>query len=59
MFRGAKIKCTIRSLSLSGASLESMSTIDLPDQFILVDENKKHRCAVVWRKGQRIGVAFY
>jgi hypothetical protein len=58
-FPGAKIKCTIRSLSFSGASLELTSPIDLPDQFTLVEEDKQHRCAVVWRKERRVGVAFY
>jgi hypothetical protein len=58
-FRGARIKCTVRSISFSGASLEVTQSIDIPNQFVLVAENKQHRCAVVWRKERRVGVAFY
>jgi hypothetical protein len=39
--------------------IELTSPIDLPDQFTLVEEDKQHRCAVVWRKERRVGVAFY
>jgi hypothetical protein len=59
-FGGAGISCTIRNLSETGAALEVVSPIGIPQEFILVVEadNSTRQCRVVWRKERRIGVTF-
>jgi hypothetical protein len=44
----------------SGASLEVVSPLDIPDRLTLFiqGEHLKRRCHVVWRKEKRIGGAF-
>jgi hypothetical protein len=62
VFGRAKITCIIGSLSAFGAALDVIgSTEGIPDQFELTvaPETAVRRCAVVWRKGRRIAVAFY
>jgi hypothetical protein len=60
-FGGAAIDCVVRNVSATGAALEVASPVGIPDEFTLVIEadNVRRRCAVVWRKEKRIGVAFY
>ena len=60
-FGGGTIHCVVRNLSATGAALEVTSHIGIPDEFMLVvtADGSYHRCAVVWRKERRIGVAFY
>jgi hypothetical protein len=57
---GGAIGCTVKNLSASGAALEFVSVLDIPDRFSLSvrGEQLKHPCRVVWRKDKRIGVAF-
>jgi len=57
---GAAIDCVVSNLSHSGACLVVESQVDIPDVFALFLEAHKpaRRCRVVWRKGNRIGVAF-
>jgi len=57
---GAAIDCTIRNLSETGAALEVISPVGIPDHFTLVVEaDQRHLpCRVVWRKETRIGVHF-
>lgn len=57
---GAAFDCTIRNLSETGAALEVISPVRIPERFTLVVE-ADHRhlpCRVVWRKEKRIGVHF-
>jgi hypothetical protein len=59
-FGGGAVDCTIRNLSNNGAALEVANPIGIPDQFILVlpGDGLHMSCHVVWRKQQRLGVAF-
>ena len=60
-FGGGVIDCVVRNLSTTGAALEVPSPVGIPDQFALIvaADKSQYRCAVVWRKERRIGVAFY
>ncbi len=60
MFGGAGIDCTVRNLSETGAALEVVSVVGIPTEFSLVirSDNINYNCRVVWRKMNRIGVAF-
>ena len=57
---GAAFDCTIRNLSETGAALEVISPVGIPERFTLVVEaDQRHLpCRVVWRKEKRIGVHF-
>ena len=59
-FGGGSIDCTIRNLSQTGAALEVVTPLFIPDRFTLVvgSEDLKRPCHVAWRKDRRIGVAF-
>ena len=57
---GGAISCAVKNLSASGASLEVVSALDIPDRLTLFiqGEHLKRSCHVVWRKEKRIGIAF-
>jgi hypothetical protein len=57
----SRIQCTIRSLSAFGAALDVAAASNVPDEFALTVAPHfiRRRCAVVWRKDDRIAVAFY
>lgn len=59
-FGGGAIDCTVRNLSESGAALDVISPIGIPERFtLLVEADHRHLpCRVVWRKEKRIGVHF-
>lgn len=58
-FGGGAIDCIVRNLSETGASLEVISPIGIPDRFTLVDTDRSKRpCRIVWRREKRIGVRF-
>ena len=59
-FDGEAIRCTIRNLSATGASLDVETPLSVPDCFKLVvdGEASDQPCRVVWRKERRIGVVF-
>lgn len=59
-FGGDAIDCTIRNMSETGAALDVVTPLFIPDRFTLCvpTENLKKRCHIVWRKEKRIGVAF-
>lgn len=60
-FNGAAgISCTVRNVSNTGAALDVISPVGIPQSFSLViDGNAASRpCHVVWRKEKRIGIAF-
>jgi hypothetical protein len=59
-FGGGAIDCTIRNVSETGAAIEVVSPLYIPDRFTLAvqTENSKRPCRVVWRKEKKIGVTF-
>ena len=60
IFGGGAIDCTVRNLSETGAALEVVTPLFIPDRFTLVvpSDQLKRPCRVAWRKDRRIGVAF-
>jgi hypothetical protein len=59
-FGGGGIDCTVKNLSDTGAALEVLSPLYVPDCFTLFgpSDQLKRRCHVVWRKQRRLGIAF-
>lgn len=59
-YLGAGIECVIRNLSETGACLQVESQVGIPDTFelFITDDKSVRTCRVVWRSGNRIGVAF-
>ncbi|MDP1868865.1 PilZ domain-containing protein [Bradyrhizobium sp.] len=59
-FGGGVIDCTVRNLSETGAALSVESPVGIPVEFnlIIVSDDLKRRCRVVWRKENRIGITF-
>lgn len=59
-FGGGVIDCTVRNLSETGAALDVVSPVGVPEQFHLLIEadNTDLLCRVVWRKPSKIGVQF-
>jgi hypothetical protein len=59
-FGGGGIDCTVKNLSDTGAALEVLSPLYVPDRFTLFvpTDQFKRRCHIVWRKERRIGIAF-
>jgi hypothetical protein len=57
--RTSLIDCTVRNLSPHGALLLVSSLAGVPENFELVLESRqKHRCRVIWRGEDRLGVEF-
>ena len=58
-FQDSKVDCAVHDLSLAGASIEVDSQTGIPDSFdLLLADTGKRSCRVVWRKAERIGIAF-
>jgi len=59
-FGGGAITCMVRNMSDTGAMLDVVTPVGIPDHFTLVLRANKHRmpCRVVWWKEKRIGVVF-
>jgi PilZ domain-containing protein len=58
-FGGGVIDCTVRNLSDTGAALSVESPVGIPTEFnLIVPDQVKRMCRVVWRKENRLGVAF-
>jgi hypothetical protein len=59
-FGGGGIDCTVRNLSDTGAALEVVTPLFIPERFTLFvpSDQLKRPCHIVWRKEKRIGVAF-
>jgi hypothetical protein len=57
---GDGIDCTVRNLSETGAALEVVTPLFIPDRFTLIvpTDQLKRPCHIVWRKENRMGVAF-
>jgi PilZ domain len=55
-----KVTCTLRDLSLTGASLEVTDPAGIPSHFTLVvpEDGLKLSCRIVRRTDFRIGIAF-
>jgi hypothetical protein len=54
------VDCIVRNLSELGAGLELKAAVPMSDNFqlLLKPELTKRNCRVVWRLGNRVGVAF-
>jgi len=59
-YGGDTIPCTIRDISITGASLEVSQTNAMPSMFTLIlpEDRLILRCHLVWRRDFRLGVAF-
>jgi hypothetical protein len=59
-FGGGAIDCTVKNLSETGAALEVVTPLFIPDRFTLFvpSAQSKRPCHIVWRKERRIGIAF-
>jgi PilZ domain len=59
-FETGAYSCAIRNLSENGAALEVPYTPPVPHEFELVmqADQVRRRCRVIWRKENRLGVAF-
>ncbi len=57
---GARIECSLRNISRSGAKIALHAGQSVPDTFLLeiADEHAPRRCNVARRKGNEIGVRF-
>ncbi|QDM14568.1 PilZ domain-containing protein [Tardiphaga sp. vice352] len=59
-FGGGAIDCTVRNFSETGAALSVQSVVGIPSKFNLIMGGARcpQRCRIVWRKENRIGIAF-
>jgi PilZ domain len=59
-FDGSGVGCLVCNVSQSGAAIEIKGKIGIPESFHLMVESEQINkdCRVVWRKYQRLGVAF-
>ena len=59
-FGGGGIDCTVRNISETGAALEVVTPLFIPDRFTLFvpSAQLKRQCHIAWRKQKRIGVTF-
>jgi PilZ domain-containing protein len=57
---GGTIDCTVRNISDTGAALEVVTPLYIPDRFKLIvqSDGLNRPCHIVWRKERRIGIAF-
>jgi hypothetical protein len=59
-FDGAAFSCAVRNISEAGAALDVPYAQPIPHEFMLIMETDhlNRHCRVIWRKENRIGVAF-
>jgi hypothetical protein len=59
-FGGGAIDCTVRNISETGAALEVVTPLFIPDRFKLIvqSDDLNRPCHIVWRRDRRIGVTF-
>jgi hypothetical protein len=59
-FGGGTFDCTVRNISETGAALEVVTPLFIPDKFTLIvpSDGLSRACGVVWRRERRIGVTF-
>jgi hypothetical protein len=57
---GGSVDCTVRSLSETGARIDVVNPVGLPESFVLVIETDhfSRHCHSVWSRNKQIGVAF-
>jgi hypothetical protein len=59
-FHSSAYSCAVRNLSKDGAALDVPYALAIPHEFTLImetDQASRH-CRVMWRKENRLGVAF-
>jgi hypothetical protein len=54
----AKLECTVRNISDTGACLQLSTSHGMPSTFGLIVDGVRHSCRIVWRTETRLGVAF-
>ena len=54
------IDCIVRSISDTGATLNVVTPLFIPDRFRLIVQSQglNRPCHIVWRKERRMGIAF-
>lgn len=59
-FDRAAYSCTVRNLSIAGAALDVPCALAIPDEFTLIMETDRvsRHCRIIWRKENRLGIAF-
>ncbi len=57
-FSGGGAICMVSNLSASGAGLDLAGRIELPERFTLIAHGARLPCQVIWRRDNRIGIAF-
>jgi hypothetical protein len=59
-FGGEAIDCTVRNISDTGAALEVVTPLFIPDRFKLIvqSDGLSRPCHIVWRRERRMGVVF-
>jgi hypothetical protein len=59
-FGGAAIDCTVKNISDTGAALDVVTPLYIPDRFVLhiTSDHFKRPCRIVRRSERRIGVTF-
>jgi len=57
---GGTIDCTVKNISETGAALDVVTPLFIPDRFVLYisSDQFKRRCRIVRRTQRRIGVTF-
>jgi hypothetical protein len=55
--RGA-YSCAVRNLSEEGAALEALRASAAEDELVMQADPFRRHCRVIWRKENRLGVAF-
>jgi PilZ domain len=57
---GGIIDCIVRNLSETGAALDVVTPLFIPNRFTLAiqTEQLERPCRIIWRKERRIGIAF-
>jgi hypothetical protein len=58
-FNGGGLSCMVRNMSSSGAALDVISPVGIPERFTLVvlADGRHLPCHVVWRKEKRAALA--
>ncbi|WP_283810709.1 PilZ domain-containing protein [Bradyrhizobium sp. S69] len=59
-FAEITVNCLISDMSISGASIEVSNPQDIPERFSVLfkGDDTPLACRVVWRRADRVGVAF-
>ena len=56
--RGSVIDCMVRNRSETGALLQVVTPLEIPESFDLLVDGEIRPCMVVWRKDRQIGIEF-